>query len=310
MIIKKTTFVLLIFVMLALSSCVSIQDTASSDSLSGKAPLDVVGQYLSLEEIVAASDVLLKGQCVNSIIETDHAEYEFNVLQVYRGRVESQKINVYVPYYNVTILDKNNLEYKTDDVSYVFGEKYLLVLLDRSNVYSGNRYINAGGNLFIPASSIKSSSIYGESLLKHSDLGSLTTEEKLLTYLCMQYDLMANGKADGSKITYINDTNINEVIARSDYILQIKVAEEVYIGSAKDRNTYDCTVTDAIYGNINNGELVRIVFPSGSVKIGDEIIASLFEFENTSPRSFVLSSQSGLFSVNQKSDIIDILNSR
>lgn len=310
---KKVAILLLIILIFTLSSCVSTQDSVSSTSLAdhnSRQKLEARGQYLSLEEIIAASDVLLKGQCVNSIIETDHAEYEFNVLQVYRGRVESQKINVYIPYYSITIHDEDhNIGYDTDDISYVLGESYLLALLDRNNIYlSSNRYVNTGGNLFIPTSNIKSSLMYGDPILKHSNIRSLTSEEDLITYLCEHYDLMADSRSDSNNITYIVDTDLVNVITKSDFVLQIKVADEVYVGSAKDRNTYDCIITDAIRGNIKTGDFARIVFPGGSVKTGDEIIVALFEFENTSPRSFVLSSQFSLFSVNQKIDIVDILN--
>ncbi len=309
---RKGFLYLLSVIVLALSSCASIQEKACSESnveqISHQV-LDAAGQYLSLEEIIATSDVLLKGQCVDCTIETDYIEYEFEVLQKYRGRLESKNINVYVPYYNITIHDEHHISYQTDDVKYELGESYLLALLDRNNVYlTSNRYINAGGNLYIPTSNIESSSIYGESLLKHSNIGSLTTEESLLTYLCTQYDLMADSRSDSKRITYISDIDFGNIIVKSDYILQIKVADEVYVGSAKDRNTYDCIVTDVVHGNIKNGEIARIVFPAELVKSGDELIVALFEFESTSPRSFVLSSKSSIFSIDRKSEIIKALN--
>lgn len=309
---RKAFLYLLFVLVLTLSSCASIQEKTRSESNADQTShkiLDAAGQYFSLEEIIAASDVLLKGQCVDCKTETDYIEYEFEVLQIYRGRLESKNINVYVPYYNITIHNEHHITYHTDDIKYELGESYILALLDRSNVYlPSNRYINTGGNLYIPTSNIQSSSIYGESLLKHSNIGSLTTEESLLSYLCTQYDLMADRRSDSKKITYLSDTDFESIIVKSDYILQIKVADEVYVGSAKDRKTYDCIITDAIHGNIKNGETARILFPADLVKSGDELIVALFEFENTSPRSFVLSSKSSVFSIDRKSEIIESLN--
>lgn len=59
---------------------------------------------------------------------------------------------------------------------------------------------------------------------------------------------------------------------------------------------------------MNGREIVIITFPKDLVKSGDEIIVALFESGNTLPRSFVLSSEASVFSLNQKNDIVAILN--
>ena len=268
-----------------------------------------IGIYMTFEELTAYADVFIRGCCIGSKNVSDHKEYEFSVLDCFYGEVETKSIILSVDEGSVIITNKEKLYYSYYDLDYINGDNYYLVLKKVSNPYLDyDIYYNIGGNMFIPASDIKQSKLYGTALEEHSENLSLESEELLVDYV--KNILKTSNKNKENDIVYITDSNIYDIVLKSDYIFEVKIMDEVFAGIASDRNTFDCTVVDALKGDVPAGETVRILFREDTVKKGDIMIVALFEYEKHNPRNFVWSSKYSLFESDRKNEIISILNAQ
>lgn len=252
---------------------------------------------MTFELLVATATDIIKGKCVGVDKKDDYVEYEFVVINRYLGEEVEDNIFVYVPDYAVTVIN-TDYSYRLSDLTYKEGSEYYLVLSKHVDVYlPHDRYINVGGNLFMPANDISHSTLYGETLINHAQTKSINAEKDLTDYLSK----ITTNKTDKNQtnmiigIPYITDTDMNSIIDKSDFILRVKIGEEVYKGIADDRCTYDCVVIRSMKGSVNSNELVRIVFPKDSVIEGNEYILALTEFKGVSPRSFVMSSKNSIY---------------
>ena len=282
-------------------------DTSDSNDTGLHYAYDQNSQYMSFEQLVNSATDIIKGRCIGVSKKDSYAEYEFHVVSRYLGEEVDGNIFVYVPDYNVSIIN-TNYSYKLSDLTYKEGFEYYLVLSRRVDVYlSHDRYINVGGNLFMPANDISQSTLYGESLIKHAQIKSINVEENLTEYLSRATkDMIDKNQVNAVKgLPYITDTDIASVINKSDFILRVKVEKEVYKGIADDRCTYDCEVTSSLKGSVNLNELVRIVFPKGSVEEGNEYILALTEFEGVTPRSFYMSSKNSIYEMSMQQYIVE-----
>lgn len=258
---------------------------------------DQNSKYMTFEQLVATATDIIKGRCVGVDRKDGYAEYEFSVISRYLGEEVEGNIFVYVPDYAVTVIN-TDYSYRLFDLSYQKGSEYYLVLLRYVDVYlPHDRYINVGGNLFMPANDISHSTLYKEPIINHSQIESINAEKDLTGYLSK----ITNNTTDKTQanavqgIPYITDTDTDSIIDKSDFILKVKIGEEVYKGIANDRCTYDCVVIRSMKGSVNSNELVRIVFPKGAVIEGNEYILALTEFKGVSPRSFVMSSKNSIY---------------
>lgn len=270
---------------------------------------EVVGNYMTFEELLnCASDVVM-GTCVGVDEYDTYKEYKFSIKKRFWGEATEDLIYVYVPNRSVTILD-TEITYDLYDIVYEENESYFLVLTRTVDVYlDHDRYMNVGANIYLPADNAESLQMYGQSLMSHSSLsmsGSISQENNLASYFTA-YDRSSIVECSG--VDYIKSNDASTIINSSDFVLRVKIVDEVYAGIADDRNTYDCTVISAYKGSVEIGSTVRIVFPKDAVVIGEEYILALYEFENVTPRSFVFSSKNSLFNVNEADTIMQYIYS-
>ncbi len=263
---------------------------------------NAVGNYLTFEQLLGCATDIIKGKCINMVKSETYIEYEFSVLERYMGEDNGSTIYVYVPNLRVSIAD-TQLVYNTMDVSYRINDSYFLVLSRTVDVYlEHDRYMNVGANIFLPVDDLSNCSIYGQSFSKHSALNTqnvITSKDSLSSY----FNSYKNNTPNFWGMGYIKTNDVATIIKSSDFIMKIKVKNEVYAGIAEDRNTFDCVVVSSLKGDVVVGSTVRIVFPKDSVTKDTEYFVALYEFENVSPRSFVFSSKNSLFNT-AESDVI------
>ena len=302
-----------LIILFALVSC-SRENNNINNSYSTDTTLnyqyDQSSQYMSFEQLVATATDIVKGKCVGVDKKDGYAEYEFSVVSRYLGEKVEGNIFVYVPDYAVSVIN-TDYSYRLSDLSYKDGLEYYLVLSRTIDVYiPHDRYINVGGNLFMPANDISGSTLYGEPLINHAKIKSIDAEKDLTEYLSMLANDMVEKKQTNAVngLAYITETDMDSIIDKSDFILRVKVEEEVYKGMADDRCTYDCVVISSIKGSVDSNELVRIVFPKGAVVEGNEYILALAEFKDVSPRSFVMSSKNSIYELSSQEYIEERLN--
>ena len=305
---KKIIFAAVTLILLfSLTACSKESQSPSDTTLNHLSEQRV--RYMTFEELVAASTDIIKGKCVGINHTEKYSEYEFYVVNRYLGEDVSGNIFVYVPKNNVSVIGNevstvyDIYSYNTNDLDFKEGFEYYLVLSRRVSVYlSRDRYINIGGNLFMPANDIANSSLYGEPITKHSQLESIDTEKDLSDYLSKLACEMIDNKQTKPFVgtAYITDTDIDSVIDKSDFIFKIKVGEEVFKGVADDRYTFDCTVISSLKGSATKDEIARIVFPMGTVEEGKEYIVALTELPDCSPRTFVMSSKNSIYELSSQ----------
>lgn len=201
----------------------------------------------------------------SNFIATAH---EFYIEERLMGEDTENKIKVYS--YN---MNDNVIGY--DKITYREGEKYILLLQRIVSVYHKDccdKYYVVG-NLYFPLKDLSLSTLYGENILKHSNLTrELMTEEKLKKYILEK--TKGNTKLYYGK-DYIRSSKIEDIISGSSYILQVEIGEKFIEGFSKDRITYKCNVLKTIKGDlIEENESVFITFMYNTVKQG-EILALL-----------------------------------
>lgn len=170
-----------------------------------------------------------------------------------------------------------------------------------------DRYINVGANLHLPVSNLVQASIYGEPLSDHSNLSIPAdgAQEYIENYFS-SYD--AGHLRPYTGTDYIKSDDIPTIIASSDYVLKVKLDEEVDEDIPKDRSNYNCTVVSVYKGDISPEDSTLIIFPKDSVTVGNEYIVALFDAGDTSSRRmFIFSSKNSLFDVSDENEILQYL---
>ncbi len=158
-------------------------EAPSSDETNLNCKYEQNSIYMTFEQLVATATDIIKGKCVGVDKKDDYVEYEFVVINRYLGEEVEDNIFVYVPDYAVTVIN-TDYSYRLSDLTYKEGSEYYLVLSKHVDVYlPHDRYINVGGNLFMPANDISHSTLYGETLINHAQTKSINAEKDLTDYL-------------------------------------------------------------------------------------------------------------------------------
>ena len=268
-----------------------------------------IAKYMTFEELIATSTDVIKGRCIEFEEYADHFEYTFEVLERYAGEATGDPIRVYVPFRSITIAE-NNIAYRTTDVAYQINKSYYLILERNIDVYAEyDRYINVGGNIYLPANELDHCSIYGQKLTAHSKNTDYTNEEALLKHI--KEILSQRSKADTrlySGVKYINSSDMAEILQQSDFVLKVKISADKTGRGVEDRSTFECTVLSTLKGDVKESSTVSIVFPKNAAAIGETHIVALYELPNNTPRHFVFSSKSSLFDISQEAAITSLIS--
>lgn len=288
--------IVLTFIMFACEG-LSESNIKSDDNENIKVHTESMVKYLTFEELLESATDILKGKCIDISKNETYIEYKFSVTEHYMGE-KREEIFVCVPK-NIAMVQGKNFSYDTEDISYNINDSYFLVLTRfRSVFYEHDMYLNVGANLFLPVDDLSKASIYGDAISMHSNAKSqkILSSKETFTEFFKNYE---NNAPAFYGTDYVKSNDTNTIIKSSDFLLKIKILDEVYPGMVDDRNTFNCLVVTSFKGDVEEKSIIEIVFPKGSVTQGNEYCVALYEIDNCSPRAFVVSSKYSVFDKNK-----------
>ena len=324
---KKTVTIFILLIALLLSSCNVIDnidqavttssaiDSTESDGVIEK-NAHLYAEYLSFERCINSSTDILKGECINIIETSDTIEYEFSVIKKFLGDEVDSNIFVYVEKnQSVSVNADTVVKYEISDLAtqtpYQIGSEYYLILTKYVSVYyDHDRYISFISTPFIPADKISESKMYGESILKHSEIKDLETEEDFLNYLSKCIDSIDNtDKPSYHGKPYTTATDMETVIKEADHVVTVKIEAQLFDeNSIGNKNIYLCTTIDSLYGEIQKGEKIYVTFFPNTVSVGEEYILALDDSITTiTPKHYNFSSKNSLFDLYEYNSITEII---
>lgn len=262
--------------------------------------------YLSLEQIFYKATDIVEAKFVGAENNGMYVVNEFEVCKRYVGQETDDNILFYVER-NLSSSTANNgvaYSYSTNDLVFEKGERYYLALRRYESVfYEQQIYLEIAGNLYIPASDVSKSFIYGEPVTNHTDsLNTLNTEQDIVNYINYQLEHNPNPQRalyDGIKPTRSKD--LKTIVNDSDSILRLRINESE--SKLDDRESFTCTVTSVLKGNCTY-EKISVTFLKGTVKQGKEYIVALNEVEGA---YFTPSSRNSVFSTFKEKKIMKII---
>ncbi len=324
---KKTAIIFMLLTSLLLTACnvensleTVPEDSKTVDTPTADATIEITNiysEYLSFERCVNASTDIIKGKCVNIIENPDSVEYEFSVTKRLTGEDVKSNIFVYVKKnQSVSVISDETVEYETYELSarlpYQTGSEYYLLLSRYVSVYyDHDRYMVFNSTPFIPADDISQSKMYGESILEHSNMKTLTTEKEFLRYIssCIE-NIDKTDRPYYFGKPYTTETDLSAIINEADHVVKVKIQEQAYDGyTVKNKNIYRCTVTDSLKGEIQKDAVIQVTFFPDTVSVGDECILALDDsITNITPKHYNFSSKNSFFSLSDYDSIMEILN--
>lgn len=257
-------------------------------------------RYLHFEDLLVDVTDLIEGVFISQTEKDGIFYYEFNVVKNLRGKSTGKTIIVQsVPAdYTITGTD---IKYSTYDVNYEYGKSYLLLLSRHSSVYTeGDVFSFVNDSLIIPLDTLSISnsasedmSLYGKKLgdqLKDQATISAINQGNMKEYILEQIinNPLSNENA------YITSTDINDILAMSEYVFVVKIEELFMESYTKDRITYCCSVENILKGTLNKQD-VKITFPINEVEIGNSYIVAVNELQGTEANYFVMSSKNSIY---------------
>ena len=273
-------------------------------------------RYVTFEDCISDATDIVKAKCIDVIESSKNVEYEFSVTESFLGESKGSNIFVFVqPDQMVEIISGahkvNESDNYQENLKYSIGSEYYLILMKHIDVYyDHDRYMVAYSAPFIPAADVSSSTMYGESILKHSSAETLKTEEDLREYItkCIS-DIDWSKKLGYYGIPYITNTDAATIIEKSMHVLKIKITEQKYANKSGNKNIYLCSVTETLKGTVKKDETIGIEFFPDTISIGEEYIIALNDVDYTStPQTYIFSSKNSLFSTTEYESILEIIN--
>ncbi|MBP5779941.1 MAG: hypothetical protein J6X34_01745 [Clostridia bacterium] len=269
-------------------------------------------QYLSFEEMVPYSDVIVKAKFLEVERERLYNNYYFTVSKVYHGEVYQKKILVKERRIHACVIGRHEVSFSTDDSKYKKNHEYYLFLGDRITPYSEiDTYAPFADGGYYPVSNPSDSTMYGESLLEHSKIPDKASLKSLENYLISLIETVSFVNESDNK--FIHETDLETVVRKSDYVLEVTIDEDTGENvrhDTYDRVFYSCTVEDPIRGNnVKRGDKIIVILPSNKVKPGDRIVVAVFKLgENPESLHYFCSSRNSIIPINQKEAISKIIS--
>ena len=174
--------------------------------------------------------------------------------------------------------------------------------------YEHGRYYPTSAGLYIPVTDISNSTMHGgESLLAHSELERLNTEQELRDYI-LKIEL--NSKPLYMGDPYILATDMPSIIEGSEYVVKVKIQSQKYADSQHgNKDIYLCIVTESLIGDLERDEIIGVTFFPDTVSVGEEyILAVNLVLDTATPKLYHFSSKNSLFSLSQYDQIKEFIN--
>ncbi len=229
-------------------------------------------------------------------------EYEFTVKNRLLGNAP-ESICVYAMDINVYVGHESLSGYNEQELYLEHGKDYLLLLEHWTSVYNKVDKYHFICNIVIDTDTISNSTMYNQPIISHSS-GFDFAHSDLQSTTAYISELIKNNKpsAQPAKIN-----NLNDLVSLSTDIVVVTVdkLEQTVKNDFRDTEFYSCTVNETLKGNIQVDSQIEIIFFSGSVQPGDEIIVALNNYDNAT--YYRLTSKESVMPTNKKSEILSII---
>lgn len=273
--------------------------TESVDSTVGTEPVETVGKNeektggesslraMSIEDIIAESDCILRAKFISSKDLGDHYNYTF-------FKIETIKDNT-----GGAFGDKFELSLKKNgDDRQMFTEgEYILPLTYLNSVYFDSPYCDVTCDTVISCDGgiIKSVFVSGSAVEIPEEL---TTAD-----VFTQYANSVEDRSDTHSGDYITSTSLSDIIEQSDYIVKAVIDHEPF-RSGENRGMYTCNLVQCYKGEVE--ETFEAVFMYDSVEVGKEYY---FFLTKPGPNSvfYIVSSKNSIYS-SDDTNVTDMIN--
>lgn len=280
-------------------------DSASSNKPIIKDETYVVNaymEYLNFEDACkTATDVVVATFLGNRHYGLNTVEYSFAVKERILGDAPDQ-INVYVQGVTVFVDSAAVGEYNQQEVYMYHDVDYLLVLDHRPSVYDNTDVYLFICGIYIDASNIEESRMYGQSIYPHSDKFDFSKAD-----FQQVFEYIKELVKDNTPSVQIDKTlPVNEIIKNSTDILVVKVGkcEQKSVDAIRDIGYYTCTVSETLLGSVKPGATIEIKFRNEDVAEGDEIVVAL---NKRNGLFYQITSLNSIFSTDQKDELASLI---
>jgi len=295
---KKHLFIFLTVILIfSATGCSQFQHT--SDNSNGT-DFYAMSEYKTFEELLSCATDFVDGICVGVEEKVPYDIYQFEVQDWIFGEKSNEKLHLYVSHVNYSV-EGRNIKYSADDIQYTVGERYYLVLqCIKDACLDHDKYVNVGGNIYLPAKDIGHASMYGQKLETHSSgmQSTVVAESEIKNYILEKME----GNHAMPVYSLIENSDINTIVAESDFVFLITAEAEMSPTATIDRDLFRCKVVSVIKGNTQEGVSVLVPFPENRIQSGESYIVALFA-DQDSNEIFYLSSRNSIYSKEQLHDI-------
>ncbi|MCL2361279.1 MAG: copper amine oxidase N-terminal domain-containing protein [Defluviitaleaceae bacterium] len=287
----------------------NVAAAAAASSSSGGGSIGM-GSRWNLENAVGiATDIVVAEFVERRPAGQTASEYEFKVLDRICGNA-ADTIFVYVFYQEV------GRNFADPAFQFTPGTQYLLTLVRLADVYTS---LHLGGFVFasdmiLNLDDPSLSTMYGQSLSLHSYLNfdsiGLTRAEVISYVRSLPRDpFVTIGRV------FITSEYLRDIIIGSPYVIVIEIGEprrlacEVYSSEFISTDIYYATVVEVLKGNMQVGDLLRVIFFSGTVFPGETHIVSITPTDPSAPDPYFheFTSRDSLHCLDQRDEIMAII---
>jgi len=281
---------------------------------SGAGAIGLTMMYLTFEDAAhSATDIVIAEFVTQRPFGQTATEFEFIVHERISG--DAAEI-IFVYAFNDADFSVAGIGHSFADGERRFkeGESYLLLLEKIGDVYAsfhhnGFFFIT---DLILDLSNPSKSTMYGEPLTAHSsginfNIRNLTRED-IISYV--------GGLAQNNIPirSFIASENLEDIIEGSPYVLVVEITEPRRMASQgfgsdlRSTDIYYVTVVESLKGDIQIGDVIRVIFFADTVFLGEKHIVSIVPRVQHDPYFHGFTSRNSLHSIDQLDEIITIIS--
>ena len=246
---------------------------------------DAIVQYVSLEQIIANSQVGLIATCTSKEEYERYVEYIFEVKnQVWGSSDETIWLLVNYSYAAAYTEDGNTLQYTTGEDDFKTGEKYFIIAEKHTGLLypHGARYL-IEGDLII--------SLDQQTVWMYGQKQDIAKEDVTPEYFLDIYEKTPHESiTEGTRPDYEN--SFEEMWNESEYVIRVKLTGISYDGPSTATNCYFAEVLEQYKGYpINTREdpanQIELCILKGSAEVGIEYIVGCSAADKGSRTSYI-----------------------
>ena len=273
--------------------------TESVNGTVGTEPAETVGENeeetgeelclteMSIEDIIAESDCILRAEFISSEDSGDYYNYTFSKIEIIKDTTGGAFGDVF----------ELSLKKNGDDKQMFSEGEYIIPLTYLDSVYFDSPYCDITCDTVISC---------GGGIIKSAFVGGSAVEisEELRTV--NDFSRYANSVEDRSSslsMGYITSTSLSDITEQSDYIVKAVIDHEP-LRSGEDRGMYTCNLVQCYKGEVE--ETFEAVFMYDSVEVGKEYYFFLTKSDVNSV-FYIISSKNSIYS-SDDTNVTDMLN--